>query len=158
MQTSIAALIKPFVCDTGGLLKALHAVQNTYGYIDAVAVPVIADVFNLSKAEIKGVISFYEDFRRSPAGHHVIKICQAEACQAVGARDLTEKIRSALGFGGPFSGCDTSVTGRITLEPVYCLGLCASGPAAMLDGVPRGRLNSEDFTREIKALENGAEG
>jgi formate dehydrogenase subunit gamma len=157
MQKATRALIEPYVCDTGGLIKALHALQNTHGFIDAALLPVIADMFNLTKAEVKGVISFYEDFRRSPAGTHVIKICQAEACQAVGARELTEKLRAALDLEGPFSGCDTSVTGNITIEPVFCLGLCASGPAAVVDGALRGRLNVDDFINEIKALERAGE-
>lgn len=149
MQSAILALVQPFTGETGGLMKALHAVQKTEGYIDAAALPVIADAFNLTKAEVKGVISFYEDFRRKPAGDHVIKICQAEACQAVGARALTEKALAAIGV----SLGDTSVSASVTIEPVYCLGLCASGPAAMVDGKLRGRLDPDDFASEIKALE-----
>lgn len=146
--SDIAALIAPFIGQTGGLMKALHALQHAQGYIDGAAIPLVADEFNLTKAEVKGVVSFYEDFRRAPAGQHVIKICQAEACQAVGARGLTEKALAAAGL----SMGDTSVTGAVTIEPVYCLGLCASGPAAMVDGTLRGRLDTEDFASEIKGL------
>jgi len=149
IQSRISALVEPYVGETGGLMRALHAVQKAEGYIDAAAIPIIADVFNLSKAEVKGVISFYEDFRRKPAGKHVVKICQAEACQAVGARDLTAKVLDVIGV----SLGSTNVTETVTVEPIYCLGLCASGPAAMVDGKMRGRLDAEDFAREIKALE-----
>jgi len=156
MKNAALALIKPYVCDTGGLLKALNTLQKTHGYIDAALIPLIADTFNITKAEVKGVISFYEDFRRSPAGKHVIKICQAEACQAVGARKLMEKTRRKIGLPADNLARDTSVTNRVTISPVFCLGLCASGPAAMVDGILRGRLDEDDFSNEIKALE-GAE-
>jgi len=153
MQSTVSALIKPFVGETGGLMRALHAVQHSQGYVDAAVIPIIADIFNLTKAEVKGVISFYEDFRKAPAGKHVVKICQAEACQAVGARVLTEKTLAVLGLsmGG------TSVTGGVTIEPVYCLGLCASGPVAMVNGELRGRLDADAFSNEIKMLERTGE-
>lgn len=157
MKNAAQALIEPFACDTGGLLKALNALQNTHGYIDAALVPLIADTFNITKAEVKGVISFYEDFRASPPGKHIVKICQAEACQAVGARELMEKLRSKTGLPSKDLQCDTSATNLVTVEPVFCLGLCASGPAAMVDGTLRGRLGADDFANEIKALEEAGE-
>jgi len=157
MKNAAQALIEPFVCDTGGLLKALHALQNAHGYIDAALVPLVADNFNITKAEVKGVISFYEDFRASPPGTHVIKVCQAEACQAVGARDVMEKLRSKVGLPSRDLECDTSATKTVTIEPVFCLGLCTLGPAAMVDGKLRGRLDAENFSSEIKALEEAGE-
>ncbi|PCI64634.1 MAG: NADH-quinone oxidoreductase subunit E [Kordiimonadales bacterium] len=149
MSSATEALITPFVGQTGGLLRALHALQAGVGYIDASAIPVIADVFNLTKAEVKGVVSFYSDFRRAPAGKHSIKICQAEACQAVGGRSLTDKALRALdlSFG------ETDSAGAVTIEPVYCLGLCASGPAAMVDGKLRGRLDPNLFADELVQLQ-----
>jgi len=153
MKNAAFALIEPYVCDTGGLMKALHALQNAHGYIDAALVPLVAETFNITKAEVKGVISFYEDFRGSPAGKHVVKICQAEACQAVGARNLMTKARAQMGLPESDLTCDTSATENITVLPIFCLGLCATGPAAMVDGILRGRLTAEEFSREIKALE-----
>lgn len=153
MSSATEALITPFVGQTGGLLRALHALQTSVGYIDAAAIPVIADVFNLTKAEVKGVVSFYSDFRRAPSGKHTVKICQAEACQAVGSRALTEKVLASLGL----SFGETDSAGAVTVEPVYCLGLCASGPAAMVDGKLRGRLDPYLFAEELSQLqEEGA--
>ena len=155
MKKAALALVEPYVRDTGGLMKALHALQNEHGYIDAALVPLVAETFNITKAEVKGVLSFYEDFRQSPAGKHVIKICQAEACQAVGARELMAKTRAQVGLPEGNLACDTSVTEKVTISPVYCLGLCASGPAAMVDGALRARLNVEKFASEIKVLGEG---
>jgi len=107
----------------GALLPILHALQEEFGYIDEAAIPLIASELNLSKAEVHGVISFYHDFRREPAGRHVLKICRAEACQSMGCDKLTGTSDEAL-----------------TIEPVYCLGLCALSPAVMLDGVPYARM------------------
>lgn len=144
----MSALITPYVGETGGLMRALHAIQDAEGYIDAAVLPVLADAFNVTKAEVKGVVSFYEDFRRAPAGKHIVKICQAEACQAVGARTLTERTLAATGL----ELGDTDASGAMTVEPVYCLGLCASGPAAMVDGALRGRLDADDFAEELRQL------
>jgi len=151
MKGAVEILVRPFVGRTGGLIEALHALHARDGYIDAAAIPDIADVFNLSKAEVKGVVSFYVDFRRAPAGRHIIKICQAEACQAVGARALTNKSLKAL----EIALGDTTASGAVTIEPVYCLGLCASGPAAMVDGALRARLDADAFAAEIQRLEEG---
>jgi len=134
-------------------MRALHALCDRDGYIDAAAIPEIADAFNLSKAEVKGVISFYTDFRRAPAGRHIVKICQAEACQAVGSRSLTDKALKTLDIGLG----DTTTDGSVTIEPVYCLGLCASGPAAQVDGTLRAGLDADDFASELQVLaEQGA--
>ena len=97
----------------------------------------IADALNLSKAEIRGVVSFYHDFRSARAGRHVLKLCRAEACQALGAAALAERLlrRMGLAWGG------TTQDGALTVEGVFCLGLCACGPAALIDGEPLGRLD-----------------
>jgi formate dehydrogenase subunit gamma len=119
----------------GPLLPILHAVQKSFGYVPDSAIPQIAAALGLSKAEVHGVISFYHDFRSAKAGRHVLKLCRAEACQAVGADAVAGRIKAALGIDWH----ETTPDGRVTLEPVFCLGLCACGPAAMVDGRLVGR-------------------
>ena len=121
----------------GPLLPVLHAVQGVFGYIPQDALPVIAQHLNLSRAEVHGVISFYHDFREEPAGRHVLKLCRAEACQAMGADRVAAHAREALGIGWH----QTTTDGTITLEPVFCLGLCACAPAALVDGRVLGRVD-----------------
>lgn len=125
----------------GALLPILHALNDEFGYVDASVVPVIAAELNLSRAEIHGVLSFYHDFRKEPVGRHVVKICRAEACQAMRGRDLEEHAKRRLGVD--FHG--TSPDRKFTLEPVYCLGLCACSPAMMVDGKLHGRVTPERF-------------
>ena len=121
----------------GALLPILHALQEDFGYIDREAEPLIADILNLSRAEVHGVVTFYHDFRHKPAGRHVLKLCRAESCQARGSDALAAHAAARLGvaFGG------TTADGSVTLEPVYCLGLCSVSPAAMLDGKVVARLD-----------------
>lgn len=119
----------------GPLLPILHAIQAAFGYVPEAAVPQIAAALTLSKAEVHGVISFYHDFRSAPAGRHVLKLCRAEACQTMGADAVADRIKNALGIDWH----ETTADGRVTLEPVFCLGLCACGPAAMVDGRLVGR-------------------
>lgn len=125
----------------GALLPILRALNDAFGYVDASAVPVIAEELNLSRAEIHGVLSFYHDFRKEPAGRHVVRICRAEACQSMDGRKLEDHIRRRfdLELGA------TSADRRYTLEAVYCLGLCACAPAVMLDGAIHGRVTPERF-------------
>jgi formate dehydrogenase subunit gamma len=125
----------------GALLPILHAVHDALGHLPAAAVARIADGLNLSRAEVHGVVSFYHDFRATPPGRHVLKLCRAEACQALGARALEVHARHALGIG--FG--ETSADGAISLEPVYCLGNCACGPSLMLDGTLHGRVTPAVF-------------
>lgn len=113
----------------GGLLPLLHDLQNSLGYIPAAVVPQIASAMHLSRAEVHGVISFYHDFRSEPAGRHLLQICRAEACQAMGARALEAHAKTRLGIDYG----DTTADGAITLEPVYCLGNCACSPSVRLD-------------------------
>lgn len=113
----------------GGALPVLHEIQDACGHIPDEAVPLISAAFNLSRAEVHGVISFYHWFREHPAGRHTVRLCRAEACQARGAEALAAHAKAVL-------GCDfheTSGDGGITIEPVYCLGQCACGPALMVD-------------------------
>ena len=121
----------------GPLLPILHALQEEFGYIDQAAEPLIAAALNRSRAEIHGVVTFYHDFRRGPAGRHVLKLCRAEACQAAGGNALASVAEARLGVALG----ETAADGSVTLEPVYCLGLCATAPAAMVDGRMVGRLD-----------------
>ena len=130
----------------GPLLPILHAVQATFGHVPQAAIPQIAAALSLSKAEVHGVITFYHDFREAPAGRHVLKLCRAEACQAVGADAVAARIKAALGIGWH----ETTPDGRVTLEPVFCLGLCACGPAAMVDGRLVGRVDDSIVTEVAK--------
>jgi formate dehydrogenase subunit gamma len=123
----------------GPLLPILHDVQYAFGYVPEGAIPVIADALNLSRAEVYGVVTFYHDFRTELPGAHVVKLCRAEACQAMGGEALVARAEERLGVacGG------TSADGRVTLEPAYCLGLCACAPSAMVDGRVVGRLDED---------------
>ncbi|MEQ1888707.1 MAG: formate dehydrogenase subunit gamma [Alphaproteobacteria bacterium] len=129
----------------GPLLPILHAVNDQFGYVDERALPVIADVLNLTRAEVQGVVSFYHDFRRAPAGRHVVKICRAEACQAMGAERLITELETAFGV----KLGETSPDGQITFEPVYCLGNCALSPAALIDAKLYGRLDTAAVLRRV---------
>jgi formate dehydrogenase subunit gamma len=124
-----AELIEQHRSQAGACLPILHALQEEFGHVPAEAVPLVAEALNLSRAEVHGVVSFYHDFRKTAPGRHVLKLCRAEACQAMGADALATKVEAR--FGVEFGG--TSADGRLTLEPVFCLGNCACGPAAMLD-------------------------
>jgi len=133
------SLIADMVSMPGALLPILHALQAEFGYIHREAEPLIADALNLSRAEVHGVVTFYHDFRHEPAGRHVLKLCRAESCQARGSDELAARAEAKLGvtFGA------TTGDGRVTLEPVYCLGLCSVSPSAMLDGKIVGRLDEK---------------
>jgi formate dehydrogenase subunit gamma len=121
----------------GAALPILHALQAEFGYIDRAAVQLVADALNLSRAEVHGVVSFYHDFRDTPLGGHVLKLCRAEACQSMGAETIADAARERL----QIDWNETTPDGRVTLEPVFCLGLCACAPAAMLDGRVFGRVD-----------------
>jgi len=118
------------------LIEILHRLQTALGYVPETAVRTLADVLNLSRAEVHGVVTFYHDFRNAPAGRHILKLCRAEACQAMGAEALVGVAERRLGVA-----CgSTTADGGVTLEPVYCLGLCATAPSAMMDSRLVGRL------------------
>ena len=142
-EEEIRGLVAPLASLEGPLLPMLHAVQEAWGHVPQGAVPVLADVLNISRAEVHGVISFYHDFRDHPAGRHVLKICRAEACQAMGGHAIAESALQKLGIG--WHG--TTPDGAVTVEPVYCLGLCACAPAAMVDGRVVGRLDEARMDR-----------
>lgn len=125
----------------GALLPILHAVQSALGFVPHDAVPLIARELNLSIAEVHGVLSFYHYFRKSRTGRHVVHMCRAEACQSLGAVELEAHAKRSLGIG--FHG--TTADGAISLEPVYCLGNCALGPAMMIDEQLQGRVTPQRF-------------
>jgi formate dehydrogenase subunit gamma len=136
-------IIAPYLKAPGGLLPALHALQAEFGWIPKPTIALLAHEFNLSRAEVYGTASFYHDFRlEGPAGRHVLKLCRAEACQSVGG----EKVAAAIKDHLKLDWNETSADGTWTLEPVFCLGLCASGPSAMIDGEPAARLDAEKLT------------
>lgn len=134
------------------LLEIFHALQAEFSYVPEQVLPTIAEALNRSRAEVYGVLSFYHDFRRSPPGRHVVKICQAEACQAMHTEKLSghaeEKLGTRLG--------ETSPDGEYTLEAVYCLGNCALSPAMMVDGDLFGCVDDERFDAIIADLDKEA--
>jgi formate dehydrogenase subunit gamma len=119
----------------GPLLPILHEFNERFGFISEEAIVLVADILNLTRAEVQGVVGFYHDFRRQPAGRHVIKLCRAEACQSMGSEALAERLERALGI----SFGDTTADHRVTLEEVYCLGNCALSPSVLVDGELYGR-------------------
>lgn len=133
----------------GALLPILHDIQDAFGHVPEQAVPLIAQELNLSRAEVHGVVTYYHHFRQQPAGRHVVRVCRAEACQAVGAEALLAHAQAHL-------GCtlhETTADGAITLEPVYCLGQCAVGPALLVDDEElHGRMNAAGFNALVESL------
>ena len=109
----------------GPLMPVLHGVQEALGYVPPRSLERIAKALNLSRAEVHGVVTYYHHFRQHPVAGRVLQVCRAESCRSVGAEDLLAQAHAA-------GGC--------TVEPVYCLGLCAMSPAVMLDGVPHARV------------------
>jgi formate dehydrogenase subunit gamma len=136
--THATEIVRQYVGRDGATLPALQALQNAFGYVPEEAVTLVADALNLSRAEVHGVVTFYHDFRREPPARHVLKLCRAEACQAAGGEALAQRAERRLGIKLTECTADNSVA----LEPVYCLGLCATAPSAMLDGRVVGRLDA----------------
>ena len=134
-----AEIIAEHASQEGTTLVILHALQEAFGYVPEAAIPMVAQALNLSRAEVHGVFTFYHDFRHKPAGRHVLKLCRAEACQAAGGDALAARAESKLGV----SLGNTTADDRVTLEPIYCLGLCSTAPSAMLDGRLVGRLDEK---------------
>ena len=129
MNDQIASLIESHRHQPGGLMPLLHAVQAACGFVPAEAVEPIARGFNLSRAEVHGVISYYHHFRSTPPGRTVVQVCRAEACKACGADALMADIEQRLGI----KAHETRADGAVSLEPVYCLGLCAQSPAIQVN-------------------------
>ena len=140
-------VIAPLASLDGAMLPILHALQDRFGYIDRAAVPLVAEALNVSRADVHGVVTFYHDFREQPAGRHVLKLCRAEACQAMGVDRLIAHLAGAHGLA---PGA-TTPDGALTVEPVFCLGNCALSPAALLDGEPVGRLDAAGLDAIVRA-------
>ena len=123
----------------GALLPILHALQDEFGYIDRAAIVPVAEALNISHAEVHGVITFYHDFRRTPPGRHILRMCRAEACQSMGCEGMIRHVEDRLGV----KLGETTEDGSFTIEPVYCLGNCALSPSIMLDEKLYGRVSLE---------------
>lgn len=150
IEARAKAVIAEHIEREGPLTPILHGMQDEFGCVPQETLPVIAEALNLSRAEVYGVMTFYHDFREQPAGRHVIKLCRAEACQSVGGDQIAAKLQRLLGI----SFNETTADGSVTLDPIYCIGLCACAPAALVDGVPVGRLDDEaldEIVAEVRA-------
>ncbi|WP_266181960.1 formate dehydrogenase subunit gamma [Dyella humicola] len=147
IRTAVLEVTTRLKAMPGALLPVLHGVQGALGYVPADAVPLIARELNLSRADVHGVVSFYHFFRQQPAGRHLIYLCRAESCQAMGAVTLEKHIRGRLAIDFH----QTTADGAYTLEPVYCLGNCACSPAMMIDGDLKGRMTPERFDAWLDA-------
>ena len=136
----------------GPLLPVLHALQETFEYVDPRAVPLVAKALNLSRAEVHGVLTFYPDLRSTPPGKIRVQVCRGEACQSVGGHALVQHAVSSLGveFGG------TTADGSVTLDEVFCLGNCALGPTVTVNGRLHGRVQTAELDRLVRdsALSN----
>ena len=137
-------IIAPLLTLEGPAMPMLHAVQAAFGFVPEASVPVVAQALNLSRAEVHGLVSFYHDFRHQPAGRTVLKLCRAEACQALGANRVAAHASARLGIGWH----ETTPDNAVTLEPVFCLGLCAAAPCGMVNDRTVARLD----TARIDAL------
>lgn len=147
-SANIDELVEQFKTLPGGLIPLLHAVKHAVGYIPNESVPQIAIGFNLSRAEVHGVISFYHDFNTSPVGQHTVQICRAEACQSMGSRQIEAHAKKSLGieYG------ETTKDGRVTLQPVYCLGNCACSPSMRINDDIYARVSPASFDQLISEL------
>lgn len=148
IATRTASIVEEFRSLEGPLLPILHGIQDEFGYVPREALPVIAEALNISRAEVHGVVTFYHDYRKEPAGRHVLKLCQAEACQSMGSDAVAARVKQLLGIDFH----QTAKDGSVTLEPVYCLGLCACSPSAMLDGEVIGRLDNDVIDEIVEAV------
>ncbi len=128
------------------LVQILHAFVARFAWISEESIRYLASALNLSRADVHGVVSYYHDFRTEPPGEHIVKVCQAEACQAMGSRELSVHAEKTLGVAMHASNA------HVTLEPVYCLGNCACSPAVMIDGKTHGRVNASRFDELVATL------
>jgi len=153
LEETVEAVVEEHAGQIGALMPVLHGIQERMGYIPSAAIPMIAEALNLSRAEVHGVMRFYHDFRSEPAGDHVIQICRAEACQAMGGRALEAHVKARLGidFG------DTTADGRFTLDLVYCLGNCACTPSVRIDDAIHARVTPDRFDQLLDELQEPAE-
>lgn len=145
-KEAITATVNEFGARPEMLVQILQAIVMRHGWVSEEAVRQLADELNLSRADVHGVVSYYHDFRTEPPGRHIVKICQAEACQAMGSRALTRHAETSLGTDMHSTRAD------VTLEPVYCLGNCACAPAVMIDGKTHGRVTAGHFDKLVGIL------
>ncbi|WP_427891842.1 NAD(P)H-dependent oxidoreductase subunit E [Kribbella sp. GL6] len=143
----VRSLVRQHRGERGPLLEILHAVQEQLGYVDPAVVPLLAAELNLSRADVHGVVTFYRDFRSAPPGRTTIRLCRAEACASLGAEQLVRAAEQALGIGVG----ETTADGATTLDEVFCLGNCALGPSAQINGRVRGRVD----VRQLLAAARG---
>ena len=137
----ISRIVRELKAKPGALLPILHGIQEELGYVPEDAVPIIASEMNLTRAEVHGVVTFYHDFRSHPPGRHIVRICQAESCQAAGSAALTAHVKKRMGIDFHQTTADRSCS----LEPVYCLGNCALSPSVMVDKEVFGRVTEKRF-------------
>lgn len=143
-DSAVRSVVGSVADQPGPLLLALQAVQQAFGYVDPLAVPIVADVLNVSRAEVHGVLTFYHDLRTTPRGAHHVQVCRAEACQSRGGRALAAHAQRTLGVEFGATTADDN-DNNITLDQVFCLGNCALAPAVMVDGRLHGRVDSARF-------------
>lgn len=136
---SVKEIVAGLADEPGALLPILHAIQDDLGFVPGAAVPIIAKALNLSRAEVHGVLTFYHLYRTESPGKQTLYVCRAEACQAMGARELERHVKDKL----KIDFHETTADGRFSLEPVYCLGNCACSPAVMIDETVHGRVTAE---------------
>lgn len=149
-STTIQSLIAQHKQMAGALMPLLHAIQDTIGYIPEDSYLPISKALALSVAEVHGVVTFYHHFRTHPVGNHILHVCRAESCQAMGSEKLEASIKAKLNIDYH----QTTSDGAITLEPIYCLGNCACSPAVMMDDEVYGRMDSQkmaDLISEARA-------
>jgi formate dehydrogenase subunit gamma len=147
-ETRAGEIIAAHAKQEGAALPILHALQEEFGYVPQDAIPMMAQALNRSRAEIHGVVTFYHDFREEPTGRHVLKLCRAEACQSMGGDALAAQAQKRLGVGWH----ETTPDGQVTLEPIFCLGLCACAPSALADGEVVGRLDRTGLDAVIDGM------
>ena len=150
---AVARALEHHRSEPGALLPVLHHVQHELGFIPDESVAPIARGLNLSRAEVHGVITYYHHFRQHAPGRHVVQLCQAEACQSMGAEALAAHAQARLGCAMNSKSGD----GRFSLEPVYCLGLCSSSPSMMIGERVFARVTPQRFDQLIGALEQDAQ-
>jgi formate dehydrogenase subunit gamma len=149
---AVRSMLASRASEPGALLPILHDVQDMLGHVPGQLVPEIAEALNLSRAEVHGVVTYYHHFRAEPAARHVIQICRAEACQSMGADALLAHAELRLGCSVHQNSCD----GDFTLEPAFCLGLCAMSPAMTIDGEPHARVTRQSFDALVVAARDAS--
>ena len=149
---SIKQIIQPFVSIKGGLIPALHKVQKEFGFLNKKSIKILAKSFNISTAEVIDVITYYDDFKLEKQGEYIIRVCQAEACQSLGCRDLWDTLKSHF----QLEQDETSKDYSVTLKEVFCLGNCALSPSVMINKDVIGRANSEKILAYLSTRQNNS--